>query len=92
MNSFMGYDLYRINLVYSVVRTVVISMLKRFLQGFDILLNLSKPATSGLEETGHCRGVESRVNVWTFRQKSGRCGEVAAGGSTVVSAVGPVSL
>lgn len=92
MNSFMGYDLYRINLVYSVVRTVVISMLKRFLQGFDILLNLSTPATSGVEETGHCRKVESRVNVWTFHQKSGRCGEVASGGSTVVSAGGPVSL
>ena len=57
MNSFMGYDLYRINLVYSVVRTVVISMLKSFLQGFDILLNLSTPATLGVEETGHCREV-----------------------------------
>ena len=32
----MGYDLYRIKLVYSVVRTVAIPMLKSFLQGFDI--------------------------------------------------------
>jgi len=43
----MGYDLYRINLVYSVVRTVSIPMLKSFLQGFDIQFNLSTPDTLG---------------------------------------------
>ena len=53
----MGYDLYRINLVYSVVRTVAIPMLKSFLQGFDIQSNLSTPDTLGAEESGRCREV-----------------------------------
>ena len=35
---------------------------------------------------GRCREVETRVNVWTVRQKNGHCGEVAvSGGSTVFS-------
>ena len=69
----MGYDLYRIYLVYSVVRTVAIPTLKSFLHCFDIHFNLSSPDTLGAKE-------------------SGRCGEVAvSGGSTVVSAGGPVS-
>ena len=31
-------------------------------------LNLSTTATLGLEASGHCREVETRVNVWTARQ------------------------
>ena len=32
-------------------------------------LNLSATTTLGTEESGHCREVEKRVNVWTVRQK-----------------------
>ena len=41
-----------------------------------IQLNLSTTATLGTEETGHCREVETRVNVWTVRQKMWPLGEV----------------
>ena len=34
-----------------------------------IQLNLSSTATLGTEESVHCREVETRVNVWTVRQK-----------------------
>ena len=34
-----------------------------------IQLNLSSTATLGTEDSVHCRAVETRVNVWTFRQK-----------------------
>ena len=30
---------------------------------------LSTMATLGTEESGHCRQVETRVNVWTVHQK-----------------------
>ena len=41
-------------------------------------------ATLGTEESGHCREVETRANVWTVGQKNGCCLEVAiSGGSTV---------
>ena len=48
-----------------------------------IQLNLSSTATLGTAEGSHRREVETRVNVWIFRQKilplyrGGRCGEVA---------------
>jgi len=34
-----------------------------------IQLNLSTTATLGTEESGICKEVETRVNVWTVRQK-----------------------
>ena len=60
----MGYDLYRIKLVYSVVRTVAIPMLKSFLQGFDIQF----------WRGGRCRqvAVVERWPLW----RCGHCGEV----------------
>jgi len=36
---------------------------------FMVQLNLSAMATLGREESGHCREVEMRVNVWTVRQE-----------------------
>ena len=36
---------------------------------FMVQLNLSATAILGKEESGHCREVEMRVNVWTVRQK-----------------------
>ena len=49
-----------------------------------VQLNLSTTATLRTEERGRCKEVQTRVNVWTVRQKSGRCGEVAVTeGSTV---------
>ena len=35
----------------------------------EVQLNLSTTATLGTEESGHCREVERKVNVWTVRQK-----------------------
>ena len=56
-----------------------------------IQFDLSTRATLGTEEGGHCREVETRVNVWTVHQKKGRCIEVAViisrGGWTVQSIV-----
>ena len=50
----------------------------------ELQLYLFPEATLGTEESGHCREVEAKVNVWTVRQKNGHCREVAvAGGSTV---------
>jgi len=44
-------------------------------------MKLSTTATLGKEESGHCREVETRVNVWTVRQKkNGRPREVAIRG------------
>ena len=41
-------------------------------------LNLSTTtATLGTEESGHCREVETSMNVWNVCQKYGRCREVA---------------
>ena len=34
-----------------------------------VQLNLSTTATLGTEESGHCREVETRVNIWTVGQK-----------------------
>ena len=34
-----------------------------------VLLNLSTTLTLGTEKSGHCREIETRVNVWTVRQK-----------------------
>lgn len=50
-------------------------------------LNLSTAAILGTEESGHCREVETRVNVWTVHQKKNRRSrEVAASeGLTVLS-------
>ena len=50
-----------------------------------IQLNLSTTATSGTEESGRCREVETRVTVCTVRQKkNGCCRDVVVnGGSTV---------
>ena len=42
-----------------------------------IRLNLTTAVTLGTEESDRCREVQIRVNVWTFQQKSSRCGEVA---------------
>ena len=43
--------------------------------------------TEALYRGDRCREVETRVNVWTVRQKNGRCGEVVVnGGSTVCNA------
>ena len=40
-------------------------------------LNISTTATLGREESGRCREVETRVNVWTVCQKKGPlCREV----------------
>ena len=39
-------------------------------------LNLSTTAILGTEESDRCREVETRVNVWTVRLKSGRCREL----------------
>lgn len=42
--------------------------------------------TLGAEESGQCRQVETRANVWTVCQKNGRCRWMAAsGGSTVLA-------
>ena len=50
----------------------------------ELQLYLFAEATLGTEESGHCREVETKVNVWNVRQKNGHCREVAvAGGSTV---------
>jgi len=55
-----------------------------------IQLNLSSTATLRTEEGSHCREVETRVNVWTARQKIlplywGDCGgEVAGSGGLTV--------
>ena len=35
----------------------------------NVQLNLSTRVTLGTEKSGHCREVETRVNVWTVRQK-----------------------
>ena len=40
-------------------------------------LKLSTTATLGIEESGHCREVETRVNVWAVRPKNGRYRDVA---------------
>ena len=34
-----------------------------------VRLNLTTTVTLGTEKSGHCREVETRVNVWTVRQK-----------------------
>ena len=41
-----------------------------------IQFNFSTTATLGTEQSGLCREVETRVNVWTVRQKRDRCREV----------------
>jgi len=41
-------------------------------------------ATLGTEESGHCREVETRVNVWTVHQKNGHFREVAVSGASTV--------
>ena len=43
------------------------------LTAIKIQLNPSWTATLGTEENGHCREVETRVNVQADRQKSGHC-------------------
>ena len=35
-----------------------------------VQLNLSTTATLGTEESGHCREVETRMNIWTVRPKN----------------------
>ena len=47
-------------------------------------MNLSPTATLGTEESGHCRDVETRVNLWTVRQKNGHCREMAVSGASAV--------
>ena len=50
----------------------------------DIPLNFSTMTTLGKEESGRCREVETRVNVWTVcPPKNGCCGEVAVSGVEV---------
>ena len=44
----------------------------------ELQLYLFAEATLGTEESGHCREVEAKVNVWTVRQKNGHCREVEA--------------
>ena len=41
-------------------------------------------ATLGTEESGHCREVETIVNVWTVHQKNGHCREMAVSGALAV--------
>ena len=56
-----------------------------------VLLNLSTTLTLGTEKSGHCREIETRVNVWTVRQKKkSRCRGVAVSGEVVVSGVSSV--
>ena len=45
-------------------------------------MKLSTTATLGKEESGHCREAETRVNVWTVRQKNGCPREVAIRGGS----------
>ena len=50
----------------------------------ELQLYLCVEATLGTEESGRCREVEAKVNVWTVRQTNGHCREgTVAGGSTV---------
>ena len=55
-------------------------------EGIHIIqLNLSTMVTLGTEKNGHCREVETRVNVWTVRRnKNGSCREVAVSGDSTV--------
>ena len=56
-----------------------------------VQLNLSTTVTLGTEKSGHCREVETRVNVWTVRQKkNSRSRGVAVSGEVVVSGVSSV--
>ena len=49
-----------------------------FFGGELLQFNLSTTAILGSEKSGHCREVETRVNVWTVCQKkNGCCREVA---------------
>jgi len=53
---------------------------KLFCEDLELQLNLSTTATFGTEESGCCREVETRVNVWTVHQKKKKndcCREVA---------------
>ena len=50
----------------------------------ELQLYLFAEATLGTEESGHCRGVEAKVNVWTVRQKNGHCREAPVGGDSTV--------
>ena len=40
--------------------------------------------TFGTEESGHCREVETRVNMYGLHQKNGHRGEVAVSGGLTV--------
>ena len=56
-----------------------------------VQLNLSTTVTLGTEKSGHCREVETRVNVWTARQKkNSRCRGVVVSGEVVLSGVSSV--
>ena len=56
-----------------------------------VRLNLTTTVTLGTEKSGHCIEVETRVNVWTVRQKkNSRCSGVAVSGEVVVSGVSSV--
>ena len=43
----------------------------------ELQLYVFARAILGTEENSHCTEVETRVNVWTVRQKNGQCREVA---------------
>ena len=49
----------------------------------ELQSNHSTTATLGTEESGHCREVETRVNVWNAPPPAG-CGEVAVSGDSAV--------
>ena len=48
----------------------------RVLRFSIIQLNFSTTATLGTEQSGRCRDVETRVNVWSVRQISSLCRDV----------------
>ena len=65
------------------------NILERYIQFFfpigsavlrKVQLNLSTTVTLVTEKSGHCREVETNVNLWTVRQKNSCCGEVAVSG------------
>ena len=51
--------------------TIIVGFTTTHNSGTQVLpLNHSTTATLGTEESGLCRGVETRVNVWTACQKT----------------------
>ena len=51
------------------VREIMTEGILKVIKMHIIQLNVSKMATLGTEKNGRCREAETRVNVWTVRQK-----------------------